>query len=1771
MTEIAEELMEDVEVGEYVRIRYGAEMNPETAEGKVLGWTSNFLKIERADGLVSKIRLDDSLRSLDQIHQIPLSGKQVSLSNEDKPKQTEDKPQSSKAAPTEFRILRAITPLKPAVPFFFDNEEQLRKVKELLAQSGNSELKHVFHGIFDALDTALKTNQLTFKYHDLRKRILDSWGLCEAPNDFRVFYLFLGVLAIITQHYKYAMEPLVRAKSYTLAAYAATSAKLPRSASLLSICALLSGESSDINQYIAEICSNEKDPFVIDKLLEQNKDDPDFCELLAACAHRLFIASNGKLTKDIGPYDSAYDAAVRLLQAVPPDWMCKDSAVSHWETYRSYTYPKGRQNPREELLPEVEPTCYTGNIYTYNKNEKNGRWGFVGDNHYFYISQVLDDSDQGILLRKMLALGLWNQLEVSYYLGQSPIQAGKSAATQIELTDRGYQDALARIEKRESMGAIFSGVIEAYYPLYGNGSIKSDDGTYYFKLEKIVDPRLKSYYENNNVFEDQKVYFLLEGRNAVEICWRDPSEEMVRLYSGYLPQKVKNQWEEDRKKLEELAKKKISILPEEDPYASYPYINLEDWIPEAATVKRQEPLTWNGVPPVSEEPESDKEEKKKPESPEKSVPHTGISAAIPPIVDPSKQIEARNYTEQARRNRLQQNLPRAAQLFEKALEVGGFNEATMSDYITVLQQLGRIDEALRILVQYENYFPKIKLLNLRIGLYDKKKDYTVLVRLYEQAFQSVPMVSTKSHNLIRLIDCHIKLGNYEEAMKQCQRWETFYYQNRFSTDSEKLKTAATHVSRQRAISLYFQGETEEAREIATSLLRLNPADTAAIGILDGTLAREAPAENNTADTQEDDISWEYDNELEKEGNSTHFNHFVQDKIQEMELSDLLKKNVKEGKYIGDAQQREKDIRFILDNAGTTPKGKSQAMFAICKILEQTAWDGDGSDISLKKRNNAGRGMAAWGDLMVSQTQDQTDTFRMAYLYALTLLNSDQRMEQGWIDSYNRYIKSFFMAAKGGTNSLEAYITDQNKKSGKYRDPINADVFTDGRIQSVLMAEFVVGMLLLVSAISKQSEKQDQFLKDLYKKNPELRQAVCAQLELVLEQPISLDMDQQEFSEKMRVAANYLGKQKDKLERLLTDISDILMKHDRIPGEQLSQLANENWKNYLTGTDFSRLRTIYSILTHAQDFYSSSDFDNRIGCLHSVLQDINTLQQTIRQQPTDLSYDVFLPALSQMSFRLSDARNMLYQDFLPQIEITEALQAFPKPNLKDKIELQLLVKNKENCQAADSFRISNLFGDDVVRLSSVSAEIPSLRGGEEEAVSLSVVITEAAMKSGSFSAKLQYTFTCSDGTQDKVHRAKEKEFNFVIRTGDFEPLTNPFKAYEEHMMDNEAMFFGRSEQIDRIINMIRTPSGSMNYGRAIGMYGQTRTGKTSLLYHLIKKMDACYDKDILIWDLGNLGDLPVVSGDDFMVSFLHRLLSKGWSALKRDKEVMDLLREGGLDEPPLDRMLEQPAFAVTLFNNYMGDLNEIIRENNKLIVLIADEFTYLHGYIQDGRLPNGFMRFWKALLQNNCIFAIIAGQDDMPQFTREYPNEFACMELMKLNYLTEEDTLKLIQEPLERANDRTDLFKNDGCLDQIYELTAGSAYLNILLCSKLVEYLNEKGAYMVTKGIIQDFITNRVFGPNSFLMEKVFEPQIDERGQDLHEINESILLSVARLSQSGGQAASISDIACGTMSTAEIQPYIDRLVDRNVLVRQDGDRYWIQVKLLEKWLINTKGA
>ena len=1748
MNDFVSELLDGIKPGDRVRVRVGTGSSQEIIEGTIEKWSDYLLFLRKTDGGLAKIALDD-LRMIDPVSETSFSGTRDSSAT------TPNVfiPAVMPSNPYVNAISRSFYQLNPAQSVSYGTDSIIAEIKAINKSISNQSLKQSMGGVLDSLVNAIKCNQVKDKYHNLRAKLLrESWDQCKTNNDFQAFYFLVGALAIVSSDFQYALEPLVRAKHYKLAAYAAASADDAESAQAFTVCALLNGESIEIDQYFSSILVQRMDVQTLKILFETFKNNQAQSEKLATCAYNMFSASNAVLKAAITPYSSAYSAANDLLSSIPTNMASNEPLINYWNLFSGYRYPTANETADRD-------DYYVSTITHFNETKgtgfiKNSSYKKVQKaDFYFYIAQVRDDTEQGMLLRKLLYHELADSIEVRFKLGKSYVRIGSNAAYSVELTDAGYTEGIKRFERFSENLGTHTGFVERYNQSTQTGLINYGSRTLVFSLSSIIDPWLRAYYRECFPIKEQNVSFEISGTNAKNIRWHNPKESERLLYSNSVTDEEIYQWEDYQ--ASSTSQMSINAC-----YASYPYQPLEAIDLETESKQEKTQLTWGGVSIIGKK----KTNEIKTTSTSNTTSGTQASGVTPttstqPIrIVPT--LTGSALAERARNESIKGDLEAAEKDFSDYLLKFGFSESVVCDYVTLCIRLGKDDKALELIEKYESSMSKDKVLNLKIQAYEKKRDYARLLSLYEESLQRATTFTKKSHNLYRKIDALIKLGRYEDALKDCKRWETILNQNRFSADADKVKVSTTNIKRFRAICYYYMGNGQEAERLAADLLRANPQDTAAIGIVEGTLGATVLPDDEPLFIEDDNPE------------STELSRFVRNKVNQTDIAVSLKSSkLKDGKYLGTVKEGLKDI----EDLARSPRGmrrtlnaRCEALFAACKLWEQIETKPDFLDVISGKQYSqhykyrlAGRAMASWGDTMVPQLQ-QIDTTRMAYLYALKVLVPSKRgSEQDWINCYNRYIRSFFVA-RIGSNSLDEYINQQTNSESK--DPANTNILIGNRLADVLVPEFVVGILLLVLSLREQEEKRETLISDLYSKNVEIRTAICKQLTNSFDLPSAVDEAIDKFRNNIILASELLESKTKLFQQKIKDLTDRLLS-ENISSNEVDELGEEYWKPFLTATDVRYLKKYQFIVRRSRDFFQSLDFDNRADCLHAMSLEIAELVKDIENGPTDVSYDILMPSLEHVAFNLGEVQTKLFRDYQPKISWRENIQPFRTPS--GQIQIQILVRNEVNYQNAEAFKVVNVYGAEVIRF--IESTMPrSIRGGENVEIGFEVVISDESNRLGSFTARIAYEYKCDDENQTSITKHNEIDYTFYIRDEHFIPIVNPFANYVGNIMKDDTMFLGREGQIAQIVSMV-FPAGqsSMNYGRAVAMYGQTRTGKSSLMYHLKKRLKDEYKDTVMVWDMGNLAENS--ADERFRVSFIYTMLSKGIREISVNKKIAEAMKDTG-GRAILTSIQADSGLADALFNEYMSKLDLVLKEQNKMIILMVDEFTYLHQYIKDGVIPFDFMRFWKALLQNYSIFAIIVGQDDMPEFKKEYPNEFASMELIKLNYLEEQDAKDLIRKPLLRANDGRSLFADDDPVDELYKLTAGSAYLTIILCSNLVKYINEKGAYIVTKGIVEDFLRTKAFGDSTFLDEAYFEPQLLERGHnELQEENKFILTQIARLSQGTGYAQ-ISDIYCDHLSAERIQELVSRLCERDVLIKEGRDRYKIKVKLFERWLIFEEG-
>ena len=397
--------------------------------------------------------------------------------------------------------------------------------------------------------------------------------------------------------------------------------------------------------------------------------------------------------------------------------------------------------------------------------------------------------------------------------------------------------------------------------------------------------------------------------------------------------------------------------------------------------------------------------------------------------------------------------------------------------------------------------------------------------------------------------------------------------------------------------------------------------------------------------------------------------------------------------------------------------------------------------------------------------------------------------------------------------------------------------------------------------------------------------------------------------------------------------------------------------------------------------------------------------------------------------------------------------------------------------------------------------------------------------------------------------------------EFENIENPYAAYAEGGIVGEPdMFFGRTELIQNIASVIRE---SRLQSKCVMVFGQKRSGKSSVLYHLKTLLQK--DPDILVLDLGSIG---AILDENSSVQLLYQILKCTLTEL--EYAVEDRVDEGFSSlalSIPNDREFYNHPAPLQCFEETFAELKRLASKQvdwrDMRVVLLIDEFQYIYSQIVAGKIPESFMKNWKALLQANYFNAVLVGQDVMPKFKLRFPNEFGTTQDERVTYLKPEDARRLIDDPIRIGGRQGKSRYRENAIERILELTAGSPFYIQIICNRLVEYMNVKRARLVTEADVEQVKNELIRGVNALALDK-FDNLINSGDTSEDAISDEDALKILKTIADNSETSPCHrDRMDGEISVDTI---LDDLVKRDVVECDQGQYYRIRVGLFNEWLI-----
>jgi hypothetical protein len=860
------------------------------------------------------------------------------------------------------------------------------------------------------------------------------------------------------------------------------------------------------------------------------------------------------------------------------------------------------------------------------------------------------------------------------------------------------------------------------------------------------------------------------------------------------------------------------------------------------------------------------------------------------------------------------------------------------------------------------------------------------------------------------------------------------------------------------------------------------------------------------------------------------------------------------------------------NRSVNEEAKSNQYLAGAKLIRQVLDRGD-DETDTDKFNEqrflffVAEGACSYANFRLYRKEivDNSDIARYFYMQPITVFNDSDKFRISWAVATIRFVQTYF-------DPIDDIRKDGNGIYQRYKDFASCDAALQDLLNKNLLVdvqEFVLGMIELLTYNSRIKKNT---LKCLYQGI--YSEKIIEELNKILVGDEIETKSLNDFEILWDKASGKYYLRRKQILRLADETIDSLFVVGQLQAN-LDKLQKEYALISLNKTDTGYFNELLSIFKHISEYNEISEFDYKAVKLKGADDDCKNLVEKISDYPTYVSYEKMVRLLERIQEQVFIESGNLYKNSEPQLSVSLSGNSSVEEEARI-VRVPIAFTNKSNVQDADNVQIS-IVGDGVENVNDSQLSRGILRGdgrAKEELVTFK--ISDSVLKSHEFSVEIvvnyQYHTSMSETQETSAKFVLPVPLNSDLK---FEEIENKFEDYKSGSEVKDAsMFYGRERDIESIISQISGDGGRILQGRCLALYGQTRTGKSSLLYHLEKRLRSINEKGNIVVNIGSIGEQDLTNDD--ITDFLYAILDGIQYEIKSNhKELMEKLNALNISFHA-DRLLEDREHSQSYFNKDMTDLCRALKQQTEQysIVLMIDEFTYIYDWIRLGSMTDRIMEFWKGFIQKHGIFAIIIGQDHMKRFVEEDPkftNAFGSTNLKKITYLSEEDAKKLMYEPIMMLNENNELVSryNEDALDRLYELTSGSAYLIMIVCSGLVEYLNTIHSGHITKAHIDDYLRKNL----SSFDERFFEPQYDDKSEvekdkviEAVNQNKKILLRIAQLSNKKEWTPLQSVI-----QDERDKKTIESLQLRDVVIVENNDRCKIKVSLYKEWLLQKYGS
>jgi hypothetical protein len=373
--------------------------------------------------------------------------------------------------------------------------------------------------------------------------------------------------------------------------------------------------------------------------------------------------------------------------------------------------------------------------------------------------------------------------------------------------------------------------------------------------------------------------------------------------------------------------------------------------------------------------------------------------------------------------------------------------------------------------------------------------------------------------------------------------------------------------------------------------------------------------------------------------------------------------------------------------------------------------------------------------------------------------------------------------------------------------------------------------------------------------------------------------------------------------------------------------------------------------------------------------------------------------------------------------------------------------------------------------------------------------------------------------------------------------NPYVA--GNPVRDQSMFFGRTDVFEFIKNKLSVTRKNIT----IVLYGERRTGKTSVLYQI---------------ENGKLGKefVPVYIDLQEMAKvnereFFAKISGKIMEALIKFKIITPKSTDYN-DINKIMSLYETESNPYTVFTGFLDKVSATLKE--KYFIVMFDEYEILEKKIKSDHLSPDLIQYLRNLMQNRERFSFVfAGSKKLEELEGiHWSLMFNLATYKKIGFLERKDALDLMKIPV---NDKIQ-YGNE-VVDKLLRLTACHPYFLQLFLQNVVDHMNESkknsvGTEELTH-VMQYILDNP--SPHMFYIWKdsTYEQQM-------------VLSALAGIIESENQYISIKEVYekllenGATLDKKVIRNALNDVTRKDILERKKGEvTYSFKIDLLRYWI------